>query len=64
MLSTSLLKVWQLGDEKTSGETLHREKMERKTERIILLGEDSSDETWERVMEAEADLYLVKPFGY
>ena len=31
---------------------------------IILLGEDSSDETWERVMEAEADLYLVKPFGY
>jgi len=31
---------------------------------IILLGEDSSDEMWEKVMEAEADLYLVKPFGY
>ena len=23
-----------------------------------------SDEMWGRVMEAEADLYLVKPFGY
>ena len=31
---------------------------------VILLGEDSSDEMWGRVMEAEADLYLVKPFGY
>jgi len=31
---------------------------------IILLGEDCSDEVWERVMEAEADLYLIKPFGY
>jgi len=31
---------------------------------VILLGEDSSDEIWERVMEAEADLYLVKHFGY
>jgi len=31
---------------------------------IVLLGEDSSDEVWERVMEAEADLYLIKPFSY
>ena len=31
---------------------------------VILLGEDSSDEVWERVMESEADLYLVKPFSY
>ncbi len=31
---------------------------------IILLGEDSSDEIWERVMKAEADLYLIKPFSY
>ena len=31
---------------------------------IVLLGEDSSDEMWERVMEAEADLYLIKPFSY
>ena len=31
---------------------------------VILLGEESSDEMWGRVMEAEADLYLVKPFGY
>ena len=31
---------------------------------VVLLGEDSSDEVWERVMEAEADLYLVKPFSY
>jgi len=31
---------------------------------IILLGEDSSDEVWERVMEAEADLYQIKPFSY
>jgi len=29
-----------------------------------VLGEDSSDEVWERVMEAEADLYLVKPLRY
>jgi len=31
---------------------------------IVLFGEDSSDEVWGRVMEADADLYLVKPFGY
>ncbi len=31
---------------------------------VVLLGEDSSDEMWERVMEAEADLYLIKPFSY
>ena len=31
---------------------------------VILLGEDSGDEVWERVMEADADLYLVKPFSY
>jgi len=31
---------------------------------VIVLGEDSSDEVWKRVMEAEADLYLVKPFSY
>ena len=31
---------------------------------VILLGEDSSDKAWKRVMEAEADFYLVKPFGY
>ncbi len=31
---------------------------------VILLGEDSSDEMWEKVMEAEADLYLIKPFSY
>jgi DNA-binding response OmpR family regulator len=29
-----------------------------------LLGEDSSDEVWGRVMEVEADLYLVKPLRY
>ncbi len=31
---------------------------------VVLLGEGSSDEMWRRVMEAEADLYLVKPFSY
>ncbi len=31
---------------------------------VVLLGEDSSDEMWERVMEAEVDLYLIKPFSY
>ena len=31
---------------------------------VVLLGEDSSDEVWERVMEAEADLYLIKPFSH
>jgi len=31
---------------------------------VVLLGEDSSNEMWERVMEAEVDLYLVKPFSY
>ena len=31
---------------------------------IVLLGEDSSDEMWERVMEYEADLYQIKPFSY
>ncbi|MBA7659091.1 Alkaline phosphatase synthesis transcriptional regulatory protein PhoP [subsurface metagenome] len=31
---------------------------------VVLLGEDSSDEVWGRVMEADADLYLVKPFSY
>lgn len=31
---------------------------------IILLGEDSSDEAWERVKEAEADLYLLKLVRY
>lgn len=30
---------------------------------IVLLGEDSSDEMWERVMESEADLYQIKPFS-
>lgn len=28
---------------------------------VVLLGKDSSDEVWGRVMEADADLYLVKP---
>ena len=31
---------------------------------VILLGSNPSDEVWRRVMEAEADLYLIKPFGY
>ncbi len=31
---------------------------------VVLLGEDSTDETWERVTEAGADLYQVKPCGY
>ena len=31
---------------------------------VIVLGEDSSDEVWKRVMEAKADLYLVKPLRY
>jgi len=31
---------------------------------VVLLGEDSSDEVWKRVMEAEVDLYLIKPFSY
>ena len=31
---------------------------------VVLLGEDSSDEVWERVMEVGADLYQVKPFSY
>lgn len=31
---------------------------------VVLLGEDSSDEVWERVMEVGADLYEVKPFSY
>jgi len=31
---------------------------------VVLLGEDCSDEMWKRVMEAEADLYLIKPFSY
>ena len=31
---------------------------------VVLLGEDSSDEVWERVMQVGADLYQVKPFGY
>ena len=31
---------------------------------VVLFGEDSSDEVWGRVMKADADLYLVKPFGY
>jgi len=31
---------------------------------VIVLGEDSSEEVWERVTEVEADLYLIKPFSY
>jgi len=31
---------------------------------VVLLGEDSTDETWERVTEAGADFYQVKPCGY
>lgn len=31
---------------------------------VVLLGEDSSDEVWKRVMEVGADLYQLKPFGY
>ncbi len=31
---------------------------------VVLLGEDSSDEAWERVMEADVDLYLVRPFSH
>ena len=31
---------------------------------VVVLGEDSSDEVWERVMEVEADLYLIKPLRY
>jgi len=30
---------------------------------VVLLGEDSSDEVWGRVMKSDADLYLVKPFS-
>ncbi len=28
---------------------------------VVLLGKDSNEEVWGRVMEADADLYLVKP---
>ena len=31
---------------------------------VVLLGEDSSNEVWRRVMEATADFYLIKPFSY
>ena len=31
---------------------------------VVLLGEDSSDEVWGTLMEASADLYLIKPFRY
>jgi len=31
---------------------------------VILLGEDSSDEVWGRVIESGADLYLLKPVRY
>ena len=32
---------------------------------VVLIGsEESSDELWGRVMEADADLYLVKPLSY
>ena len=32
---------------------------------VVLIGsEESSDELWGRVLEAEADLYLVKPLRY
>jgi len=32
---------------------------------VVLIGsEESSDELWGRVLEAEADLYLVKPLSY
>jgi len=31
---------------------------------VVLLGEDSSDEVWGTLMEAGADLYLIKPFRY
>jgi len=30
---------------------------------VVLLGEDSSDEAWGRMMKSDADLYLVKPFS-
>ena len=30
---------------------------------VVLLGEDSSDEVWGRVMKSDADLYLIKPFS-
>lgn len=31
---------------------------------VVLLGEDSSDELWERVLEAGIDHYQIKPFSY
>ena len=31
---------------------------------VILLGRDSSEEAWRRVMEADIDSYLVKPVRY
>ena len=31
---------------------------------VILLGQDHSDQVWERVMEAGADQYEVKPYRY
>ncbi len=31
---------------------------------VVLLGEDSTDETWERVAEAGADFYQLRPCGY
>ncbi|MFH0769120.1 MAG: response regulator [Chloroflexota bacterium] len=31
---------------------------------VVLLGTDSSDEAWHRVMQADADLYLLKPIRH
>jgi len=31
---------------------------------VILMGEDSSNTAWERAIQAGADFYLKKPFGY
>ena len=31
---------------------------------VVLLGEDSSDKVWEKVMEADADHYQIKPCQY
>ncbi len=31
---------------------------------VVLLGGDSSDEAWVRAMEADADLYEIKPYRY
>ncbi len=31
---------------------------------VVMIGEDSGDQVWGKVVESDADLYLVKPFSY